>query len=296
MQTKTGFQLNPLTETGAAEITGLDCSRPLDAGTLAALRAAFVEHPILAFRDQVLAPIEQAAFSRQFGALEEQVNSQYVHPDDPFVLILSNELRPDGTAVGVVDAGDFLHSDSSWSPSPVTATILYAVKNPERGGDTEFCNMYLVYEALPDDLRRRVAGRTAVHHVSKAKNPRVAISRTRPDAKEFYEKQEREMPEVHQPVVRTHPESGRQALYVSPRFTLRIDGLDHVESDEILNRLFAAMNDARYRYVHKWGDGDLVMWDNRCLTHRATGGYVLPDVRRMHRTTICGAPPFYRPA
>jgi taurine dioxygenase len=96
--------------------------------------------------------------------------------------------------------------------------------------------------------------------------------------------------------VRTHPVSGRQALYVSPRFTLSIDGLEEAESDTLLDELFAFMGEERFRYRHHWADGDLVMWDNRCLTHRATGGYVLPDIRRMHRTTICGEPAFYRPS
>ncbi len=296
MHAKTAFQVREISRAGAAEVLGLDCSGPLDPEALATLRAAFVTTPILAIRGQHLTAAGQAAFSRNFGELEPQVNSQYVHPDDPFVLILSNELRPDGTAVGVVDAGDFLHSDSSWSRTPVAATILYSVRNPEHGGDTEFCNMYLVYEALPPELRRRVEGRTAVHHVSKAKNPRVAISPSRPNAKEFYEQQEREMEEVHQPMVRTHPHSGRQALYVSPRFTLRVDGLEPAESDALLDELFALMGEERFRYRHLWRDGDLVMWDNRCLTHRATGGYVLPDIRRMHRTTICGEAAFYRPS
>src|SRR5580698_8436895 len=114
METKTAFRLRSLSPAGAAEVVDLDCSRALEPQSLAALRAAFVDFPILAIRNQTLTPVQQSAFSRQFGALEEQVNSQYVHPDDPFVLILSNELRADGSAVGVVDAGDFLHSDSSW--------------------------------------------------------------------------------------------------------------------------------------------------------------------------------------
>jgi taurine dioxygenase len=107
-----GFVVLPLGDAGAAEIRGLDCSRPLGAQTLAALQATFLEYPILAVRDQVLTAKQQAAFSRQFGVLEPQERSQYVHADDPDVLILSNEIGPDGKPVGVVDAGDFLHSDS----------------------------------------------------------------------------------------------------------------------------------------------------------------------------------------
>jgi taurine dioxygenase len=292
MGATTGFRLSRLSETGAAEIVGLDCAQPFDGETLDAVTHAFTAYPILVFRDQRLSPREQASFSRQFGSLEEQINREHVDPAEPDVLILSNEIRPDGTAVGIVDAGDFLHSDSSWSPTPCKATILYSVRNPKSGGDTEYCNMYLVYEALPDRLRDEIKGRRAVHHVSKLKNKRVAVSRTRPGAAQFYGEQSRAMPEVAQPMVRTHPESGRSALYVSPRFTLRVEGMEEAASDRLLDELFAFMGEERFRYRHRWSDHDLVMWDNRCLTHRACGGYVLPDIRRMHRTTICGDPPF----
>lgn len=287
--------LNEISPAGAAEIIGLNCAQPLDAQTVAAVRRAFLDYPILAFRNQLLSPQAQAEFSSLFGELEPQINTPYVTPENPYVLILSNEIRPDGSAVGIVDAGDFLHSDSSWSPTPVKATILYSVKNPEHGGDTEYCNMYAVYDALTPELRRAVEGRNAIHHVSKVKNKRVAVSPSRPGAKEFYEQQAAERPEVSQPMVRTHPETGRQALFISPRFTLRVEGMDEAASDALLDELFDLMKEPRFRYVHKWHDHDLVMWDNRCLTHRACGGYVLPDIRRMHRTTIQGDAAFYRP-
>jgi taurine dioxygenase len=291
-----GFTVTPISGAGAAEVVGLDCSRPLAPADLAALRAAFRANPILAIRDQHLTPKQQVAFSELFGELESQLNSDYVHPDDEHVLILSNELRPDGSAIGVVDAGDFLHSDSSWRTEPCSATILYSVRNPRTGGDTDYCNMYLAYDALPGDLRGQVAGRYAIHHASKTKNPRVTVSTGRPGAQAFYEAQETRMPDVRQPMVRTHPETGRQALYISPRFTLHVEGMDADASEVLLQRLFAVMDDPKVRYRHRWHEHDLVMWDNRCLTHRATGGYVLPDIRRMHRTVVAGDAPFYREA
>lgn len=290
------FTVNPLSPAGAAEVVGLDCSRPLAADDLAKLKQAFLDHPILAIRDQALTPQQQAAFGRQFGPLEAQDRSPYTHPDDRDILILSNEIRPDGTAVGIVDAGDFWHSDSSHIPEPCRITMLYAIRNPSRGGDTEFCNMYQVYEALPEATRTRIAGLHGVHHVSKTKNPRVVVSPDRPGAKDYYETRAKEVPEIAQPMVRTHPETGRQALYISPRFTIRIAELPDDEGQPLLDELFKLMKDKRFHYRHKWHDKDLVMWDNRCLTHRATGGYGLPDIRRMHRTTICGDKPFYRPA
>jgi taurine dioxygenase len=287
------FTVRPLSETGAAEVLGLDASQPLPPQDVAALKKAFAQYPILAFRDQHLTPPQQAAFSRNFGELESQLLSEHVHPDDPFVLILSNEIRPDGSAVGVVDAGDFLHSDSSHRPEPAMATLLYAVQNPVHGGDTEYRNMYLVYDALPDELKRRIAGREAIHHVSKAINKRVAISAGRPGAKDFYEAQA-QLDGIAQPMVRTHPVTGRPALFISPRFTIGVAGMPQDEADALLDELFRYVADKRFGYTHKWRDHDLVMWDNRCLCHRACGGYVLPDIRRMHRTVICGDKAFYR--
>lgn len=290
------FTVARLSQAGAAEIVGLDCSRPLDDTTLAALRQTMCDYPVIAIRDQNLSARQQAAFSRQIGPLEAQDRKTYCHPDDLDVLILSNEIRPDGTAVGIVDAADFWHSDSSHLEEPCRATVLYAVRNPKNGGDTEFCNMYQVYDALPDDLKRRVEGRYGVHHISKSRNPRVTISTARTDAAAYYRERERATKDVRQPMVRTHPETGRQALYVSPRFTIGISDMPDAEAQPLLDRLFEIMLEPRFHYRHRWRDGDLVIWDNRCLNHRACGGYSLPDIRRMHRTTIRGDKPFYRPA
>ena len=289
------FTVNRLSDT-AGEVVGLDCARSLDAGTLAALKRTMLDFPVVAIRDQTLAPRQQAEFSRQLGPLETQDRKTYCHPDDQDILVLSNEIRPDGSAVGIVDAGDYWHSDSSHIEEPCRATVLYAVKNPTTGGDTEFINMYQVYDALPDDLRRRVEGRYAIHHISKIRNPRVNVSTARTDAVAYYKEREKATNDMLQPMVRTHPETGRQALYASPRFTIGIADMDGAEAQPLLDRLFEIMLEPRFRYRHTWHDGDLVVWDNRCLNHQACGGYSLPDIRRMHRTTIRGDKPFYRPA
>lgn len=288
------FQLEPIDRLGAAAIVGLDCGQPFDAPTLAAVEAAYRDFPILAFRDQRLTPQQLVAFTRQFGTLDVPDRTNYTYPGVPEVLVLSNEIGGDGKPIGVVDAGDFFHSDMSFIEAPAKSTILQAIKNSKTGGDTEFCNMYQVYDALPDDLRRRLEGRYGIHHVSKLRNPRVTVSTGRPDAKEYYARTESSVPEMLQPIVRTHPVSGRNAVYASPRFTLRIDGMEQGESDRLLDALFEIMQQGRFHYRHKWLDGDMVMWDNRCLNHRATGGYALPDVRRMHRTQVQGDKAFYR--
>ncbi|HXJ01628.1 MAG TPA: TauD/TfdA family dioxygenase, partial [Micropepsaceae bacterium] len=202
-----------------AEVLGADVNALSDADFVH-IRDAFHTHQVLVIRDQTLTPAGQLEFSRRFGALEDQLNAHYTVPDFPEVLVLSNDIR-DGKPVGLIDGGDFWHSDSSHRDFPSMATILYAVKNPHQGGDTEFANMVAAYEALPSDMKQRIADLKGVHAVSKLKNKRVTVSPRRPDGKDFYEKQ-KSLPDQVWPMVRTHPVTGKKALYVSPRFTIGI--------------------------------------------------------------------------
>lgn len=280
------------------EVRGLDCSQPLGEDGLRQVQEAFREYHVLVFRDQTLTPSEQARFSRQLGELEDPGNradGAYRVPSEPDVLILSNEVREDGTAVGVVDAGEGWHSDSQHKEHPAKATILLSVKNPAVGGNTHFCNMHLVLAALPEDIRRIIAGKRGITHASKLKNPRTVISDARPGAMEDYKRSAEARPDVFQPLVRTHPETGRQALFVSPRFTIGIEGMADEEAQPLLDRLFAELDVEAYQYTHVWSDRDMVMWDNRCVTHRAGGGIPDGDIRRMHRTVIQGDRAHYNP-
>jgi len=271
-----------------AEILDVDLNR-LDDPTFAKIREAFLTRQVIVVRDQNLSPQSQLDFSRRFGALEDQLNARYTVPDFPEVLVLSNDMK-NGKPIGLIDGGDFWHSDSSHRDRPSMATILYAIKNPEHGGDTEFANMYAAYDALPDDMKHRIAGKKGIHAVSKLKNKRVTVSARRPDAKDFYERQ-KSLPDQLWPLVRTHPETGRPALYISPRFTVGIQDMADDEADELLDALFAHQIRPEFVYRHKWRDHDLVMWDNRCVIHHAAGGYQYPDTRTMHRTVIAGDPP-----
>ncbi|HTH96416.1 MAG TPA: TauD/TfdA family dioxygenase [Stellaceae bacterium] len=278
-----------------AAITGVDLAH-MTQGEADAVHQAYLDHQVIVIRDQDLTPDQLVEFSARFGPIGEQENNKFAHPENDRVVILSNEIRPDGTAIGVVDAGDAWHSDSSHHEIPETATILQSIRNTKTGGDTDFCDMYAAYESLPDATKRRIEGRFGVHHVAKTLNPRVVVSTNRPGAKEYYEMQERTRPKVLQPLVRTHEETGRQALFASPRFTITIDGMDDAEAQPLLDELFATIENPAHQYRHKYQDRDVVVWDNRCIVHRATGGYALPDIRRMHRTTVLGkVRPFYRP-
>lgn len=284
------MEVTPLSDIMGAEVTGVDLSVPMDPATKAALRDAFLAHQVLVVRDQHLSPKQQVAFSSAWGDLEVPDNVAHTHGDSDRVMILSNELRPDGSAIGVVDGGDFWHSDSSHHVVPSMITILQSIRHPARGGDTEFCNMYALYDALPDELRAKIGGLMGIHHVSKTKNKRVTISPSRPGAKDFYEMQTATRGDVIQPLVLTHPETGRQALYCSPRFTIGIAGMEEAAADPILDALFAFVTDRQRRWHtrHKWRDNDLVFWDNRCVCHRAVGGYGMDDIRCLHRTVVAG--------
>jgi len=282
------MEVRKLGDVMGAEILGADLTR-LSNAEFATIRDAFYEHQVLAVRTQNLTPAKQLAFSRRFGALEDQLNAHYTVPDYPEVLVLSNDMK-DGKPIGLIDGGDFWHSDSSHRDKPSMATILYAIKNPTTGGDTEFANMYAAYDALPEDMKRRIAGLKAVHAVSKLKNKRVTVSPRRPDGKDFYEIQ-KSLPDQFWPLVRIHPVTGKKALYVSPRFTIGIEGIGEKEADEILDYLFAHQVRSKFIYRHHWRDHDLVMWDNPSVIHRATGGFAYPDVRTMHRTVVAGDRP-----
>lgn len=285
------IKLNQITD-WVAEVIDFDAANMLPE-LKSEVDAAFRRNHVLVLRNQAMSAPELSSFSKKFGKLESPINKLYLHPDSEDVLILSNEIRPDGSAVGVVDGGDDWHSDSAHQKVPAKATILQSIKNPINGGDTLYCNMHFVYDALDDRVKDRIAGRFGVNNVSKLLNPRVALSDNRPDAKEFYAAALSKYPSVLQPLVRTHPETGRQSLYASPRFTIGIDSMDDAEAQPLLDELFENIHDEKFQYRHKWSDGDLVIWDNRCLNHKATGNLDPGDIRRMHRTVLCGDPAYF---
>jgi taurine dioxygenase len=214
----------------------------------------------------------------------------YVHPEDSGVLIMTNETLPDIGAIAVIDNAECWHSDGSHKPEPYQAVAVHVVQNPTSGGgDTEFCDLRLIYDALPAGDKKLLAGLTATHHWSKSLNPRFAGALDNA-AQEKGARIAAAIPRIHQPLVRRHPETGRPALYLSPRFTLCIDGAAPDASAGILNGLFALMDDPRFRYRHQWRERDLMIWDNRCLNHRVRA-YAANDVRRRHRVTIRGDKP-----
>ncbi|MGB0631904.1 MAG: TauD/TfdA dioxygenase family protein [Alphaproteobacteria bacterium] len=283
------LDISRLSDAMGAEIRGIDLN-VLNDETFEAINDAYLEHQMLCIRDQKLDPQSMVDFSERFGEVLPHDNLKFTLKEQPKILVLSNDVDEDGNQIGVIDAGDAWHTDHQFKTHPANCTILHSLKNPSQGGHTDFTNMYAAYDALPDETRARIADLRGLHSISKLKNKRVEISGAREDAVEFYKRQEREIPDVEHPLVRVHPVTGCKSLYCSPRFTIGLkgDGLSEEDADALLDELIAHSIKTEFRYRHHWADGDVVMWDNRCVNHRATGGYEYPDIRHLYRTTVEG--------
>ncbi|MGE8202728.1 MAG: TauD/TfdA dioxygenase family protein [Variovorax sp.] len=281
------FEVRPFDAPVGAEVVGLDISKPINTEDFIRLHKAHLDHHVLVFRDQQITPQEHIDFSRRFGPLEIHVLHQFQLKNHPEILIVSN-IKENGEPIGLGDAGVYWHSDISYKPNPSLGSLLHAQELPSEGGDTLFADQHLAWESLSPELQQRILPLKAEHsYLAKyeelrAKNPwRPKLSQAQID----------QVAPAVQPVVRTHPETGRKALFVSEHFTTRIVGLPAQESDALLAELFAHSVKPEFVYRHKWAPHDLVFWDNRSLMHLAAG---TPDHlrRRLNRTTIVGDTPF----
>lgn len=280
------FDIRPLAPFGA-EVLGLDLSVPLAEADFARLHRAHLEHHVLVFRGQRITPAEQVRFSQRFGPLQIHVQRKFALADQPQVLVISN-IRENGEPIGLGDAGHFWHSDLSYKERPSLGSLLHAQELPAEGGDTLFADQHAAYEALPPTLKTRIAPLQAEHSYLARYDELRARSPWRPALTPAQIDEVR--PVIH-PVVRTHPETGRKALFVSEHFTTRILGLAQDESDALLQQLFAASTAPALQYRHRWQPHDLVFWDNRSVVHLAAG---TPEHlrRKLYRTTIEGDRPF----
>jgi taurine dioxygenase len=271
-----------------AEVLGLDLSRPLGREDFARIHRAHLDHHVLVFRDQRITPAQHVDFSRRFGPLQIHVLKGFQLAGHPEILIVSNIKDGAGQPIGLGDAGHYWHSDLSYKDKPSLGSLLHAQELPGEGGDTLFADQHAAYDALPEALKARIAPLQAEHSYLAKYEELRARSPWRPKLTQA--QIDEVAPSIH-PVVRTHPETGRKALFVSEHFTTRIVGLPEDESQALLAELFAASVRPEFTYRHQWQPHDLVFWDNRSVTHLAAG---TPDSerRKLYRTTIEGDVPF----
>ena len=278
-----------ISDTFVGEVDGLSLRDDHDSTTIAALRGALLEHSILVFHRQEISSQEQVRFSQKFGPSEIHSVKQYLLPEFPEILALAN--RGEKGTKPIANGGAYWHSDITYKARPPMGSILHALEVPPEGGNTLFCDMAAAYEGLADDIKERIAGLRAVHSYL----PRFMASRAmdpafQANAFELSDEQKSELAEVVHPIVRTHPESGRKALFVNEGFTVRVEGMDEAEGQALLGELNTHATQSRFIYSHKWSAGDVVFWDNRMTMHCATE-YDSRHSRRMHRTTIQGDVP-----
>ena len=282
----------------AAEVRGVDLAKAVPDQIFREIVDAWHEHLVLVFPEQDLSNEQHIAFSRRIGELEVHPSGKYVLKSHPEILLLTNKKDDAGNYVSLRDGGTVWHSDLSYMKHPSKASLLYAIDVPRDGGDTEWANMYLAYDSLPPRLQARVAGLKAVHQFDAADNPRLrppesvvkeGVGNSMWEAKAADVKAR--TPDVAHPVVRTHPQTRRKALFVNRRFTLRIEGMSANESEELLLELFEHSERPAHVYHHRWTKGQLLMWDNRCTIHLACGGVPDGQLRTMQRTTVLGEAP-----
>ena len=276
------MNVTPLTNDTGAEVRGIDLGRPISETDKAMLNRAFVDHSVLVIRDQHLTPQQVLAAVGLFGTIFPQHNTRFALPDCPQIHYLSNQDRfPDGRRY---IPGEGWHTDHSNDTRPPKATVLHAVDLPDKGGDTQFANMAAAYSALPKAMQDRLGGLLAIHVYQSSHSVRQLMPLS--DANK-----ERIPNAVLHPVVRTHPESGRKAIYINPIRIEGILGLDHKEALPLLAELLEHATAERFQYRHQWRPGDLVIWDNRCLLHKANGDYDMDQKRYLYRVMLQGDVP-----
>jgi taurine dioxygenase len=297
------LSIQRLSEAIAAEVQGIDLANPLDEKTRKAVVDALFEYQVLAFRNQSLTPTQYLQFGKYFGELEPFFISEYNLPDYPHIYVLSN-VKKDGKLVGRYGAGMHWHSDSTFKKAPSSTTMLYAIQVPPEGGDTLFISNYDAYNKLPEAWKHRLEGLKAIHHyqtkehlytadrhLTEKMRQQIASYQMSGEQPQKRDRPKKQIPDVVHPIVRTHPITGRKALYLNEAMTSGITGMPDTEGQKLLQDLcdHAVKNSPIYR--HKWQVGDVVIWDNASSMH--TGTYADPKyARTMYRLTIQGSVPF----
>ncbi|MDB5594391.1 MAG: hypothetical protein JWM36_1352 [Hyphomicrobiales bacterium] len=271
----------PLSPALGAEITGVDLRQPLDEETVRAVKRIWNEWLVILLRGQDIGEEDQVRFAQYFGPLNQSKKQRAHHnAANPAVMWISN-IRENGKLVGALPDGEMnFHTDQSHQETPCSGTMLHALEVPSSGGNTLFANCYTAYETLPDEIKAKLEGRMATHgyDYDNASTQRGTV---------LHEG----VPHATHPVVRTHPDTGRRSLYVNRLMTLRIEGMEPSESDDLLAFLFDHAERPEFVYEHVWTPHDLLLWDNRCTLHARTD-FSAAERRLMRRVTILGERPF----
>lgn len=277
----TPFQRKPLSPAIGAEITGLDLSSPLSPEIISALKTAWLEHQLLLFRAQDLTEEQQICFAEKFGSPigGRNKNRIYARRDqDPRIMLITN-IRKEGKTIGSLPDGELqFHSDSAFLDCPLKGTLLYGVELPSTGGNTLFANTYLAYDALSPAQKKALASLEAINVYDYATQVRTGrLDRA-------------QSPHATHPVIRTHPETGRKALYVNRLMTEEIVDFPAEQGDPLLAELFDLIERRDFVYEHVWQKGDLLMWDNRCTQHARTD-FPENETRLLRRVGLEGDKP-----
>jgi taurine dioxygenase len=274
------FGVIPLSDALGAEIVGVDLREPLSQTVFEAIRDTWHAYGVVLLRGQVLDEPSQAAFGARFGELGKVLNNHKGRSYSPGVMYISN-IRENGELVGALPDGEmFFHSDQCYIERPGMATMLYAMEVPKRGGNTLFANMYAAYETLPGRIKARIEGKLALNVYDYDNNATTRGSEPREG-----------VPSYAHPIVRTHPATGRKALYVNRLMTHHIVDMDRAESDALLSEIFDHQERPEFIYEHVWTPGDLLIWDNRCTLH-ARSDFDASERRMMRRVAILGDKPY----
>ena len=282
------FTVRRLTPNVGAEISGLDLSRPLDPETMTKVRKVWLDSVVVVFPEQSIDDDQQIAFSRQVGELEMINMSALQLPGRPEIYAATNLdenddfMAPDHPVMQVNHDNRKWHSDSSFKRVPAMASLLHARIVPPVGGDTAYANMAAAYEALSDDVKAKIDGLVVVHN--------FYWSRRDVKVTAFTDAETMAIPPVRHPLVRRHPETGRQGLFVGAHAE-SIEGMEWEEGRELIDSLNEHATQPRFVYQHAWRVGDLVWWDNRAALHRGMPFDISRYKRRLHRTTVAGSGP-----
>jgi taurine dioxygenase len=258
-------RIHPLSAILGARIEGVDLARPPGAEAFASLEAALHEHGFIVFPGQDLTAGQFVAFARHWGPPEPHVIDTFHHPEDPNILVLSNVVR-DGKPTGLADAGGYFHTDYSYLDIPARCTILHALQVPRAKGGTTFANQTRAYEDLPEGTKRHIDPLVARHHYG---NRDDTEEHSRTAASYLNEEQRKKVTWVRHKLARPHPHTGRKALYAVSGSSFAIEGMEDEKALRLLDELKVHATQPKYQHTHDYQVGDVIVWDNAQLLHKA---------------------------